>query len=174
MSEFLLKHFLQVGPSPGHSEQSFKATTIRTTKRFFRFAIAFTRQMTSLTLDFSYLDNSAIFKSLRNVINTCPLYEMGVAVTRRIYPSFSKLISTNWTWHHIRGPIWPRPLQFHTKHIDHFSIFCNFSMLHFLFFLAESQWNAWYKNLLLKMNGSWDSHLLKKSTFNCKTYQIRV
>ncbi len=24
------------------------------------------------------------------------------------------------------------------------------------------------------MNGSWDSHLLKKSTFSCKTYQIRV
>ncbi len=49
LSKFLGKHFLEVQPSPGHSEQGFQATTIWTTKHFFRFAIAFTRQMTSHT-----------------------------------------------------------------------------------------------------------------------------
>ncbi len=40
---------VQVQPSPRHSAQGFQVTTIWITKRFFRFAIAFTRQMTSHT-----------------------------------------------------------------------------------------------------------------------------
>ncbi len=41
------KHFLEVQPSPGHSAQGFQTTTTWIRKQFFRFAIAFTTQMTS-------------------------------------------------------------------------------------------------------------------------------
>ncbi len=70
-------------------------------------------------------------------------YNSSFQIKQQIKQQARNLINTNWTWHHIRGPIWPRLLQFYAQNIviDHFLIFCNFSMLHFLFFLAESKWN---------------------------------
>ena len=45
ISEFLGEHFLYVGLSPEHSAQGFQTTTTWIRKHFFRFAIAFTRQI---------------------------------------------------------------------------------------------------------------------------------
>ncbi len=69
---------MHVGPSPGHSAQGFQTTTTWIRKRFFRFAIAFTRRMTSQALSgFSYL----VTQQCHNTdMYTCYIYAIDIII----------------------------------------------------------------------------------------------